>query len=504
MLDLIQWRARKTPDRPALYFNGRWYSYADLNIRANRLANRLRDLDIRQGDRVAILAQNHPAHFDLLFAAAKIGFIYTPLNHRLTTAELSELTELTKPKLIFTDSRHQPLVENLGLPWTRLSDYRSWLSAGSEHPPPPPERELTADDTHMLLFTGGTTGLPKAAMLPYRQVLLNARHTADAWELSERDCTVQCTPCFHAGGNVLSLPLFYRGGKVVLMSSFDPDEYLGQVALHRATILFMVPTMYKILADYDDFDDADLSSVNWAICGGAPCPAPVRHAFAERGIRFKQGFGMTEAGVNCFSIGLDEAELNPDSVGRPLPDLEVMIRQEDGTPVTAGEIGELTLKGPMVFSGYYQQPQETSFALRDGWLWTGDLARVDSKGLYYIAGRRKEVFISGGEKVYPAEVEAALYRCEGVMECAVLGWPDERWGERGLAVVVLQQGVHRDAESLEIELRNHLASYKLPKHLHFVDSLPKSAAGKVLKNELRQRFAQSLPANALPAEPLAP
>ena len=491
MLDLIQWRARKTPNRPALFFNGRWYSYLEMDARANRLANRLRDLGVQQGDRVGIIAHNHLVHFDLLLAAPKLGFIYAPFNYRLSQSELAAQCREANPTLVFADSRHQSLAESLGLPWTRLSDYRAWLAAGAETLPAPPERPLTDCDTHMLLFTGGSTGLAKGALLPYRQVLLNARHTADSWGLTDADCTIQCTPCFHAGINVLSLPLLYRGGRVVLMSNFDADEYLGHVALHRASVLFMVPTMYKTLVDYVDFDAADLSSVRWAISGGAPCPMPVRHAYAVRGVRFKQGFGMTEAGVNCFTMDLDAAERKPESVGKPMTDLDAVIRKPDGTPVPTGEVGELTLKGPQMFSGYLGRPEETAKLLRDGWLWTGDLARQDSEGDFFIAGRRKEMFISGGENVYPVEVETALYRCEDVMECCVMGLPDAQWGEAGLAVVVLQEGVSRDAEALRQQLRGILAAYKVPKHFYFLAALPKGGSGKVQKSELRRLYELS-------------
>ena len=486
MLDLIQWRARQSPDRPALFFNGHWHSYAEINARATRLANRLHELGVQAGDRVGILALNHPAHFDLMLAAPKLGYIYLPLNHRLSTTELGRLMAQTEPRLLLADARHQSAAEALGLPVLPLADYGDWLAEGSEQPLPAPA--LDEGSTWMILFTGGSTGPAKGAMLPYRQLLLNARLTAETWQLGAQDCAVQCTPCFHAAANVLSTPLLYCGGRVVLMPAFDADEYLGHIGLHRATVLFMVPTMYQMLIDFEDFDEADLSSVRWAISGGAPCPEPVRQAFVERGVRFKQGYGMTEAGVNCFSIELDEADLKPDSIGRPMPSMEAVIRAPDGQPVASGAVGELTLRGPMLFSGYWRQPEETALALRQGWLWTGDLASEGSDGHYRIAGRRKEMYISGGENIYPAEIEAALYRCEGVLECAVTGLSDPRWGEQGLAAVVLQEGVQRDGDSLRQELRAHLAAYKLPKWFYFLRALPKTGAGKIDKTELRRLY----------------
>lgn len=486
MLDLIQRHAKLSPERPALFFNGRWYSYGELDLRAVRLANRLREAGVTAGDRVGILALNHLAHFDLMLAAPKLGYIHVPFNHRLSTAELARMAAQIEPRLLFADGRHFANAQALGVPVLALESYSDWLEPAGDEPPPAPE--LDQESTWMILFTGGSTGQPKGAMLSYRQLLLNARLTADTWQLDDQDCAIQCTPCFHAAVNVLSLPLLHCGGRVVLMSHFDADEYLGHVALHRATVLFMVPTMYQMLIDFEDFEEADLGSVRWAISGGAPCPEPVRQAFVERGVHFKQGYGMTEAGVNCFNIEIDEADLQPDSVGRPMPRMEMVIRNPDGEPVVPGAVGELTLRGPMVFSGYWRQPEETAQALRDGWLWTGDLARVGSDGHTCIVGRRKEMYISGGENVYPAEVEAALYRCEGVLECAVTALDDPRWGEQGLAALVLQDGVHRDGESLRQELRPYLAAYKLPRWFYFLRALPKTGAGKIDKASLRRLY----------------
>lgn len=486
MLDLAQWRAHRTPERPALFADGRWYRYAELDERANRLAHGLRELGIGAGDRVGILAINHLAHFDLLLAAPKLGFIHVPFNHRLAASELGRLAAQIEPRLLLADGRHLAVAQALGLPVLSLADYADWLAAGDPQPLAPPP--IDEESIWTILFTGGSTGQPKGAMLSYRQLHTNAAVTADTWGLGEADCAIQCTPCFHAAVNVLSLPLLTVGGRVVLMPAFDADEYLGHVALHRVTVLFMVPTMYRMLIDFEDFDEADLSSVRWAISGGAPCPEPVRQAFVERGVHFKQGYGMTEAGVNCFHFDVEEADLNPDSVGRPMPQLQAVIRHPDGQPVARGAVGELTLAGPMLFSGYWRQPEETARALREGWLWTGDLASEGDDGLFRIVGRRKEMYISGGENVYPAEVEAALYRCEGVLECAVTALQDPHWGERGLAAVVLQDGVQRDSESLRQELRAYLAAYKLPRLFYFLRALPKTGAGKIDKAELRRLY----------------
>jgi fatty-acyl-CoA synthase len=253
----------------------------------------------------------------------------------------------------------------------------------------------------------------------------------------------------------------------------------------------MVPTMFQMLAEHPDFDRADLGRVRWAISGGAPCPLPLRDAFAARGVRFKQGYGLTEAGVNCFAIDLETAARKPWSVGRAILHTEAVVRRPDGAPCAPDEVGELTLAGPHLFGGYFEQPEATEEALRDGWLWTGDLARVDADGDLALVGRRKDLFISGGENVYPAEIAAALDDHRDVAACAVTGVPDARWGEVGLAAVVLRAGAHLDADAVRDFLKERLASYKVPKHVRFLDALPVSGAGKVLVRQLRDDFEAS-------------
>lgn len=484
--DLIQSRAERTPERPALWFNGRWLTYAQLNMRAIQMANRLRELGIKAGDRVSVLAVNHPVHIDLVLAAPKLGFIFAPLNHRLASEELRVIGRTLRPSFLFVDSRHQKMAREIDCPWARLSEYHDWLSVGSRAPLPPPP--LTKNSTHMILLTGGSTGTPKGAMIPYRQTVANCVNTIAGWELSGEDCAIQATPCFHAALNVLTLPLLYAGGRVVLTPQFAPDDYLDLVAQHGVTLMFLVPTMFKLLSEAFDFDDATFSTVRWAISGGAPCPSRVRAEYARKGLRFRQGYGMTEAGVNCFMISADEAAEHPDSVGYPLTGTEAVVRRDDGTPCAAGEVGELTLSGPHVCSGYWEQPEAWQQVFADGWLWTGDLARVGVDGLHYIVGRSKDMYISGGENVYPLEVESVLNECSGVSECAVLPIPHETWGEVGLAVIAPFPGVQPNLELIAAELKARLASYKLPKQFFVMTHLPKTGAGKICKIQIRQQW----------------
>ena len=482
VFDLVSQRAALTPKRRAVYFNSRWYSYAELDERATKLAGQLYQMGVRRGDRVSILAHNHLAHLDLMLGAAKLGFIYTPFNTRLSLAEQRGVAAYLRPKLLFFDEAHEEKAGATGLALVSLETYTAWLRA---EPLPYPPAQPQDEDTQMILLTSGSAGQPRGVTQPYRQGFYNAVSTVFSWGLREDDCAVQATPCFHAGVNALTMPLLHLGARVVLQRTFEPEEYLKLLTETRATLMFMVPTMYRRLSEHPDFANADLSGIRWAISGGAPCPTPVRQAFTQRGVPFKQGYGLTEAGVNCFATGTDEAAARPDSVGRPILYTRAVIRNERGEGVPPHEVGELTLSGPHLFSGYFERPEDTTKALREGWLWTGDLAVQDGEGFFSIVGRRKEMFISGGENVYPVEVENTLYAHTGVAECAVIGVPDAQWGEVGLAAVVLKSKEVNEA-GLEAFLREKLAGYKVPKYIRVVDALPKSGAGKILKTALAQ------------------
>ncbi|WP_135255698.1 class I adenylate-forming enzyme family protein [Thermus caldilimi] len=471
------------PRRQAVWFRGAWLTYAELYQRAQRAAGTLRDLGVGKGDRVGLLAWNHPAYLDLLFAGPLLGHILTPFNHRLSLPELQALYAYTEPRALFYGEGLQEIAQALdpkALPLEVLLE-------GAEI-------EETArvglEDPALLLFTGGTTGLPKGALLPYRQLLVNAVQTAFSWGLSREDRYIVATPMFHAALNALATPLLYLGGSVVIQERFRPEEYLDLALTHRPTLLFLVPTMFQMLLETPGFLEADLSFVRFAISGGAPCPAPVREAFRRKGVRFKQGYGLTECGVNCFTLELEEAEAHPESVGRPMPHLKARLVREDGQEAKAGETGELWLSGSAVMKGYFRRPEENAkvFAY-DGerlWLRTGDLAFQDEGGRFYIVGRRKEMFISGGENVYPVEVERALYDHPAVREAAVVGVPDPRWGEVGVAFVALREPL--EAEALRAFLRQRLAGYKVPKHIVLLPELPKSGPGKVQKEVLKRMW----------------
>lgn len=479
------------PDRPAVFWRGSWISYGELYARAVRAAETLAGLGIRQGDRVGVLSLNHIGYLELYFAAPLLGFVPTLYNHRLSQGELHDLVAYSRPKVLLHGEDFAELAQSL-LPVTYpLESLQSLPQA------PLPAYTPGLEDPALILFTGGTTGLPKGAMLPYRQLLVNAIQTCMSWGLRPEDRYIVSTPMFHAALNALCTPLLYLGASVIIQEKFDPAQYLDWVSQHRVSLLFLVPTMYQMLSGHAGFAQADLSQVRWAISGGAPCPAPVREAFRARGVHFKQGYGLTEVGVNCFTFDLDEAERHPDSVGQPMPHLWARL-VEAGQEVPGEGSGELWFSGPVVMSGYFERPLDSAKALVQvggrTWLKTGDYASRDAQGRYFIVGRAKEMFISGGENVYPIEIERALYDHPGVVECAVLGVPDTKWGEVGLACVVLGEPGSLSSEDLRAFLKGKLAAYKVPKHYIFLDELPKSGPGKILKTELATLFA-NLPTN---------
>ncbi|MBR9812565.1 long-chain fatty acid--CoA ligase [bacterium] len=472
--------------RPAVFWRGCWLSYGELAQRASALATWLAAQGVGRGDAVSILANNHIAHLDLIAAADWLGACYAPLNTRLSAAEQAQILAVIKPKVVLVGAGCKPLLPDSTPAPVALDAYERLLADVGSGRPPADDR--APERIAMLLLTGGSTGTPKAAMIPRRQIDANIDNTVAAWGLEPDDCVVQASPAFHAGINVLATPLLAIGGRVVLMDGFDAGAYLAAVATHRASALFMVPTMYRMLADHPDFQSADLHAVRFAISGGAACDEALRQRFAERGIGFRQGYGLTEAGVNCFAISADEAANQPQSVGRPMLNTQAVLRDADGTPVALGEVGELTLAGPHVFAGYLGNQAETAKALRDGWLWTGDLARQDTQGLFTIVGRRKEMFISGGENVFPAEVEAAIATHPQVAEVAVFGVPHPHWGEVGVAAIA-PAGLGHGA--LKAHLQPQLAGYKIPHHVLAMDALPKTGAGKIDKPALKARAITS-------------
>jgi fatty-acyl-CoA synthase len=353
-------------------------------------------------------------------------------------------------------------------------------------------RRCGPEDIWCLLYTSGTTGRPKGVMLPHRMVIWNGYNTVASWQLRDDDIAPIFTPMYHAGGLAVFLtPMVTIGGTVVLHDRFDASEIWNWIERERATVIFGVPTIFKMLREAPEFAAADLSSVRWAISGGAPLPRYLIDRYGERGVVFKQGYGLTEAGVNCFAMTAEEAGRKAGSIGKPMLFAEARVCSADGGVAAAGETGELWLRGPHVSRGFWNQPEATAAAITaEGWLRTGDLAHCDDDGFYYIDGRIKDMFISGGVNIYPAEIENVLMQCPALEEAAVLGVPDAIWGETGAAFVVARAGASQRPGEIARFLEERLARYKVPRQFYFLEKLPRTAYGKVIKPELRKWWDQ--------------
>ncbi|MCX6081528.1 MAG: long-chain fatty acid--CoA ligase [Chloroflexi bacterium] len=507
--DYLARRELYSPEKTAFIDAGKtpeWrLTYREANHRANKLANWLRSQGIGKGDRVAILARDGYEHLDTFFACSKLGAIHTALNWRLNWHELLEIFQYATPKaLIFSDdfrnsaaeiSTHfqaQPGLITLHIEGSGITGslhFESMLDAGLDSPVTC--ETIEAEDIAALIFTGGTTGLPKAAEVSHRMIAWNTLNTV-IHDVTHNDVYLNVFPMFHTGGLfVYTLPQVIFGGTTVLIRNFDPVQVLNLLQREKVTIFAAVPTMYQTLTTAANWAEADLSLLRFCTSGGAPLPISLVEKYtAEKGLRFKQGFGMTEFGPGIFALAPEDAIRKAGSIGRPNFFVDAQIVDDNNNFLGADHEGELILKGPSYCSGYFNNPEASSAALDErGYFHTGDVARFDNEGYFFIVDRKKDMFISGGENVYPAEIEKILYQHPAVHMCAVIGLPDPIWGETGKACVVTKTGLSvSEAELLEF-ISARLAKYKVPKSVAFMEALPISAAGKILKRELRQQFS---------------
>ena len=496
--DWLARRAKLTPSKVALIdtLNGsKQITYAAWNRAADQTARALHDeLGVRKGDRVALLAMNCVEYLNLWFACGKLGAILQALNWRLTPAELTALIDDATPKTFLFGEDFKAQAEAISarmahaparsLSLAALQDVVAGTSAD-----PFPAAEVTWEDPWVICYTGGTTGLPKGALLTYRSITANSVNTVMSWALSQDDVAILNAPLFHAGGlSVFTGPLVHIGGASIVCRAFDADQVFDLVRDAGVTLFFGVPTMFVALQQHPRWGEADFSKLKLVISGGAPCPMPVFEAFWARGVDFKTGYGLTEAGPNTFWLPPEDVRRKPGAVGYPLFHVDVKIESESGAALGPNEVGELLIRGPHVFGGYFRRPEETAKVLTpEGWLHTGDLAVRDEDGCYSIVGRLKDVIISGGENIYPAEVESVLCGHPAVAEAAVIGVPDAKWGEVGLAVVALKPGASFSLEELVEFCRSRLGRFKIPKGLRCVEALPKTGAGKIDKKLLARQ-----------------
>jgi len=487
--DWIGHHADLTPDAVALIDDGRnlTLTYAALDERARRLASWLSGKGVGEGDRVAFLSGNTTDTFEALFACAKLTAILVPLNWRLAVPELQFIVSDCRPAVLIYEDGFADAATQLEVP-TKLelgADYEAAKAASS--PEAIGKVTATHDDPWAILYTSGTTGHPKGAICTHGMFFWNAINIGHAVGLTAQSTNLNVLPTFHAGGlNLYTTPCLHLGGRSVNLREFDSTVVLRWLVSGEITHFFGVPAIYQFLAEDPDWETADLSKVESWACGGAPMPVALLERYAARGVVIRQGMGLTETSPTVFLTDEAHAMSKAGSVGKPALHTEIRVVDENGADVMANAVGELWVRGPNVTPGYWERPEANESSFTDGWLHTGDAARIDEDGYVYIVDRWKDMYISGGENVYPAEVEQVLFHHPNVLDVAVIGVPDERWGEVGVAIVVPRDLDNFDPADLLTFCRDRLAGYKIPKQVRVTEVLPRNAAGKVLKRELRE------------------
>lgn len=493
--------SRVRPDKPALISEDANITYAELDARSRQVAAGLANLGVRKGDRVCVLLPNQPELIEILLASDRIGAILVPINTRLAPEEIAYILSDAAPEVFIwsaaladsaraahakaTEDRVIVPVQVEGNPSSSIRRYDTWRAGQS---PYAGRTETWEHDVVLMMYTSGTTGRPKGAMLTHSNLLWNALNiSVDAGGGSE-DILLHTAPLFHITALAILLYGLYYGGTSVLHRSFHPVRALEAIQEQRVTFAFMVPAMWQAITQVPDLDSYDLSSLRLCPSGGAPCPQPVIEFFLRIGCNFFSAYGLTETSPLVLLLPKDYVESKAGSVGLPVLHNEVRLVDNNDRDVQPGEVGEIVVRGRNVTTGYWNQPEKTAETMRGGWFHTGDLARQDVDGFYYIVDRKKDMIISGGENIYPTEVEQVLYRHPNILDVAVVGVPDEKWGETVAAIVVTRPGTTVELEEIRSFCATSLARYKMPRRLYVIEELPRNGVGKVSKVQLRQQF----------------
>ncbi len=508
--DWLERWALYRPDQVALQDadTGRRYTYAQAKAVVNRAARVLRDeLGVQEGDRFAVLSTNELEYVFLLFAAQKIGAILVPLNFRLAPRELEWILADSEPSLLVVQHQFDETATRVGAAALRPKRIAFDGPGGliermldPDRPALPVPQVAGLETPCLILYTAGTTGRPKGAILTPGLICWNSINTMLRLDLLPTDVALTFMPLFHTGGwNVLTTPLLHRGGRVVFLRKFDADRVLELCDSEGVTILFGLPTIMDMLHRSPRFATAKLAQVRYAIVGGEPMPLPLIQAWHARGIPIRQGYGLTEFGPCVYSLQEEHAERKIGSIGFPNFYVDARVVDDDDRDLPDDKVGELVLRGPSCMPGYWRNPEATAQAIRDGWFHTGDLVRRDGEGFYFVVGRKKDMYKSGGENVYPVEVETFLRTHPRIDDVAVVGVPDPKWGEVGLACVTPRPGETLTEADVVAFCQGNLARYKIPRYVRFLPELPRGDSGKVLKRELKAQAAELL-AGAPPQE----
>ncbi|MFQ5987647.1 MAG: long-chain-fatty-acid--CoA ligase [Dehalococcoidia bacterium] len=502
------------PDRPAIIFEGKRFTFSELSERVNRLANALVDLGIEKGEGVAILQVNCNQYVEAYYAVAKIGAIFVPLNFRAKRDELVYMLNNSEATTLFVGERYVELVNSMrpDLPLVKhyisiegkqegMLDYEELLASASDEEV---FTDIADEDITMLMYTAGTTGLPKGVPLSHNSFGLYVLENVNPADPEIEETNLLTMPLYHVAGAQAMLAATYGGRSLAMMRQFEVDEWLETVQRERANRAMLVPTMLKRVIDHPDLDKYDLSSLKVITYGAAPMPFEVikKAIGLFPGVNFINAFGQTETASTITTLGPDDHIIEgteeekekklrrlTSSIGRPMSDVEMKIIDEAGNDLPPGEVGEIVARGPRVMSGYWKDAEKTAKAITaDGWLHTGDMGYMDEEGYFYLAARADDLIIRGGENISPEEVENVLYSHPAVEEAAVIGVPDPEWGQEPRAIVVLKEGKTTTAEELIEFCRERMASFKRPRSVVFTDELPRTSTGKVLKRVLREEY----------------
>lgn len=478
-----------SPANVAIWYEDQVTTFAELDERVTTLAGRLRALGIGRGDRVAYLGPNHPSYLEVLFAAGVLGAVFVPLNFRLTVGELDEILVDCAAKIVIYGEGMDEKIAGLDRKRCAVRPLACTELDGIGRADLPPDEHVSLEDVCLILYTSGTTGKPKGVMLTHGNLTWNCFNAIVESDVASDERALIVAPLFHAAAlGMTCLPVLLKGGAAFLVPSFAPDTVLELIERERITVMFGVPTMFEMMARQPRWADADLSSVRRLVCGGAPIRSATLRRYLDRGLHFAQGYGLTETAAGVLMLDSAHLHAKAGSVGVPSFFTDVRVVDADRLEAPSGVPGEIVVSGPNVMRGYWGKPDATEEVFEDGWFRTGDVGVVDEDGYFFIVDRSKNVIISGGENVYPAEVEAVLRDMDGIADCVVIGVADDKWGEIGKALVVADPDARiTDAEVLA-QLRLRLAKYKVPKYVQFVDALPTTASGKIARSEVRRRY----------------
>lgn len=473
---------------------GQSYTYSQLYKLSLSGATFLKNkYNIQKGDRVIHFSTNEISSFVLFFSLARLGATLVPINYRLTPRELSYVITNAEPSLIVYENSFKGLLveikSEIHLPenkWLTLVGENSFTSLSALEKPEYAAFDSETLTTALIIYTSGTTGFPKGAMISHQTLFWNSINTTLRLNVCENDSVVIFLPLFHTGGwNVLSTPFFHRGAHVILTKKFEADQVLQLSEKYKTTLLFGVPTTMGMMARSEKFEAANLKSLRYAIVGGEPMPLEHIKVWQNKGVAIRQGYGLTEFGPNVFSLNETDSVRKMGSIGFPNFYVDVKVVDEGGNTLAHDQVGELWLKGPMAMTGYWKNPKATEETFEQGWLKTGDLVYFDKENYFYVVGRKKDMYKSGGENVYPAELEQVIQQLPWVREAAVIGVKDDQWGEVGHAFVSVKNEVFDEQELRDHCLKN-LAKFKNPKYFTKLSELPKGDSGKILKRRLSE------------------